>query len=216
MEDRIRQILKQIKLNEETISMILGALVVIIVGVVAFNYFNNLNRGELTPAGVSDDIVLNETENGNQDNGATPQPPKVDEGETPAGLPTKYKVQAGDNLWKIAERYYGSGYNWVDIAQANNLANPGVLNADTELQIPKVEAKKGTSATIASQPATNQDGDAIEGGSYTVQKGDSLWKIAVRAYGDGYKWSEIYNSNKDAIGANPGRIFSGTQLTLPR
>jgi nucleoid-associated protein YgaU len=44
-------------------------------------------------------------------------------------------------------------------------------------------------------------------------KGDSLWKIAVRAYGDGYKWVSIAKANKLV---NPNLIHSGNVLTLPR
>ena len=32
---------------------------------------------------------------------------------------------------------------------------------------------------------------------YTVEKGDSLWKIAKENLGSGLKWTEIYEANKD-------------------
>jgi nucleoid-associated protein YgaU len=53
----------------------------------------------------------------------------------------------------------------------------------------------------------------IIGSSYTVVKNDSLWKISVRAYGDGFKWTEIAQNNNIA---NPGLIHPGNTLTLPR
>lgn len=55
----------------------------------------------------------------------------------------------------------------------------------------------------------------INGTSYTIQKGDSLWTISVRAYGDGYKWTEIWKANKKMI-SNPNLIFAGNKLVLPR
>ena len=55
----------------------------------------------------------------------------------------------------------------------------------------------------------------VEGEKYTVVKGDSLWSIAVRAYGDGYKWTDVYAANKTIIGTNPGLIYSGTELIIP-
>lgn len=50
--------------------------------------------------------------------------------------------------------------------------------------------------------------------TYTVQGGDSLWKIAKKTLGDGSRWSEIYNLNTDKIG-NPDLIYPGQVLTLP-
>ncbi|WP_125143677.1 LysM peptidoglycan-binding domain-containing protein [Clostridium transplantifaecale] len=50
--------------------------------------------------------------------------------------------------------------------------------------------------------------------TYTVQSGDSLWKIAKKTLGDGNRWSEIYNLNTDKI-SNPDLIYPGQVLTLP-
>lgn len=50
--------------------------------------------------------------------------------------------------------------------------------------------------------------------SYKVEKGDSLWKIAKEQLGSGYKWSEIYNANRDKI-KNPNLIFVGQVLEIP-
>lgn len=49
---------------------------------------------------------------------------------------------------------------------------------------------------------------------YVVEKGDSLWKIAVNEYGDGFRWVDIWQANEDKI-SNPDLIFSGTELILP-
>ena len=58
-----------------------------------------------------------------------------------------------------------------------------------------------------------QNTNSITGSRYTVQKDDYLWEIAVRAYGDGYKWVEIARANKLV---NPNIIHPGNMLTLPR
>jgi nucleoid-associated protein YgaU len=49
-----------------------------------------------------------------------------------------------------------------------------------------------------------------------VKSNDSLWKIAVNAYGDGYQWVKIYQENKTKIGLNPNLLISGTKLSLPK
>lgn len=49
-------------------------------------------------------------------------------------------------------------------------------------------------------------------GSYTVQKGDCLWDIAERQFGDGMRWSGLYEQNKDVIGEDPDLLYVGVTL----
>lgn len=51
-------------------------------------------------------------------------------------------------------------------------------------------------------------------GEYTVKKGDSLWDIAIVFYGDGNRWSDIFNANLDCVD-NPDVIFPGQVLKIP-
>jgi nucleoid-associated protein YgaU len=52
------------------------------------------------------------------------------------------------------------------------------------------------------------------GRSYTVQKGDSLSKIAKREYGDAQQWRRIYEANRDVI-QNPDLIYPGQVFRIP-
>ncbi len=126
----------------------------------------------------------------------------------PKDLPITYVVKENDNLWQISETFYGSGYNWTDIAEANNLTSPDLLAVGQELTIPDVVAKM---ATI--QEATKEG--PVNPGQYTVQEGDWLSKIALRAYGDMYAWEKIYEVNKETIGSNPDNLTAGQVLTIP-
>ncbi|MDE2026537.1 MAG: LysM peptidoglycan-binding domain-containing protein [Patescibacteria group bacterium] len=121
-----------------------------------------------------------------------------------------YTVQEGDSLWSIAEKVYNSGYNWVDIAKANNLGNPDVLFAGTTLTLPQVTPAP---QTVTPTPTPVASGTAIKTTTYIVVSGDTLWDIAVRAYADGYRWTDIAKANNLA---NPDLIFSGNILKLPR
>ncbi len=50
--------------------------------------------------------------------------------------------------------------------------------------------------------------------TYTVVKGDCLWNIAKKFYGNGSKYTVIYNANTDKI-KNPNLIYPGQVLTIP-
>ena len=50
---------------------------------------------------------------------------------------------------------------------------------------------------------------------YQVTPGDSLSRIAVRAYRDASKWSLIYYANRKSIGRSPSRIAIGQKLRVP-
>ena len=50
--------------------------------------------------------------------------------------------------------------------------------------------------------------------TYTVQKGDSLSKIAKQVYGDAKQWRKIAEANKDKI-KNPDLIQPGWVLVIP-
>jgi nucleoid-associated protein YgaU len=53
-----------------------------------------------------------------------------------------------------------------------------------------------------------------EAKTYTVQAGDTLGKIAQKVYGDGSRWKEIFEANKETI-KNPDLIQVGQELKIP-
>ncbi len=50
--------------------------------------------------------------------------------------------------------------------------------------------------------------------TYTVNKGDTLSKIAREFYGSANRWHEIYDANRDQI-SNPDLIQPGQVLKIP-
>ena len=182
--NNLKKILKTIKLNESSISFVLGLIVVLIVGSLIINYLKS-DRGNIPEellSGVNSIESVNKT----------------------------HKVEKGDNLWNIAVNYYGDGFKWVDIATENKLENASNLEAGQELIIPNVEDMKVTVAENDDQQTTE---NSITADSYQVQKGDSLWSIAVRSYGNGYQWTKIAKENSIL---NPNIIHTGNVLSLPR
>ncbi len=125
----------------------------------------------------------------------------------------KYTVRINDDLWNIALSHYGSGYNWVDIAKANHLANPGMIYKGDVLILPAEKPIQVASESVNTQQSNQTVEPVISSNQYTVQKGDNLWNIAVRAYNNGYMWTKIAQSNRLA---NPSIIHSGNVLVIPR
>ncbi|WP_018599774.1 LysM peptidoglycan-binding domain-containing protein [Mycobacterium sp. 155] len=50
--------------------------------------------------------------------------------------PRTYTVESGDTLWAIAERFYGDGNRYQEIANASGIANPDLINPGQVLTIP--------------------------------------------------------------------------------
>ena len=73
----------------------------------------------------------------------------------------------------------------------------------------------GTKPKASVNKARPTSNNAPSGGTYTVKKGDSLWKIAASQLGSGSKWNKIYEANKSVIGGNPNKIYPGQVLTIP-
>jgi nucleoid-associated protein YgaU len=47
-----------------------------------------------------------------------------------------YTIKSGDNLSRIAKRFYGEASKYTDIAQANGISDPNKIQAGQELKLP--------------------------------------------------------------------------------
>lgn len=54
----------------------------------------------------------------------------------------------------------------------------------------------------------------VGGQVYTVQKGDTLYKLARQFYNDQARWRDIWEANRNRI-SDPDRIAIGTKLIIP-
>lgn len=225
--------------NQSYLNLILGTLIVIVLGVLIFNYFNKPTpeEGNVTP-------VAQQTTDENGD-------------VSKDSLPGKYKVKEGDTLFIIAQKYYDDGNKYSEIVKANSLTSENI-EVGQEITIPKLDAPSAepsaspdasasaspeasaspspsteamaspeASATPMAQAsaapssdfgtggAMNQTtwGEAISGDTYTVRADDWLSKIAGRAYGDITKYDVIAKANNIE---NPDSIEVGVVLKIPR
>ncbi|MEI6326521.1 MAG: LysM peptidoglycan-binding domain-containing protein [Candidatus Roizmanbacteria bacterium] len=107
----------------------------------------------------------------------------------------QYTVVEGDSLWSIAEKTYGSGYNFVDIASASKLVDADSLAVGQKITLPTVQPKASTViGSINGNGASTKNADSIPA-TYTVSQGDNLWNIAASQYNNGYEWTKIATLN---------------------
>jgi LysM domain/Peptidase_C39 like family len=66
-----------------------------------------------------------------------PMFPRLSDSATPSAEPGQsYTVRPGDTLWDLAERAYGSGADYMVIAQANGITDPNLIVPGQALTIP--------------------------------------------------------------------------------
>lgn len=121
-----------------------------------------------------------------------------------------YIVKSGDNFWVIAQAVYGDGRHYKLIEQANPGVDSSNLKIGQELRIPPLSTAATPAAGITSHSATT-----LGPRQYRVQPNDSLHRIAQKLYGDGSRWQEIYDLNRQTIGSNPARLKVDMILQLP-
>mgnify|MGYP002423712379 FL=1 len=90
-------------------------------------------------------------------------------------------------------RDYGTKVCKVTIKQAKPVAKPVVTRPATTSPAP-----------TPAQPTR----------TYTVKRGDCLWNIAKRYYGNGSQYTKIFNANRDKI-KNANLIYPGQIFVIP-
>jgi LysM repeat protein len=77
-----------------------------------------------------------------------------------------------------------------------------------------VAAPSAGSPDEVSTPNAGSPAAALKAATAVVSRGDSLWRISRAAYGDGTRFTVIYEANHSQI-RNPDRIYPGQILVLP-
>lgn len=211
MEAALQRIIRKLELNENTVSTIIGGMVLVIVAVLFISYFKNPALQQTTPTQPSEEATVAEETPGSI-------------GETSSAAISRYVVEPNETLWSIAEKEYGDGFMWTEIAKVNNITQPNQLEKGQELDIPrKSDVTAAQPAVAGTTDETPEEISTVEQVSeettptinqYTVQHGDSLWKIAEKIYSDGYRWVDIWHANQAAI-ANPNILPNGVVLEIP-
>lgn len=105
-------------------------------------------------------------------------------------------VKPGDSLWKLAEQNLGQGLRWHELLAINpNIRDANHIEAGSQILLPAAVSSVRAATTM------------------TVQKGDSLSKIARAHFGHASSWSCIAHTNPSIVNAN--LIFAGQTIVLP-
>ncbi len=181
----IDKIKKQLQNSDSVVSLFLGIAVVVVTTMLVVNFVKNKGQQATTDTKAKEEAKQIET-----------------------ALPATHTVAAGESLWKISEKYFQSGYNWVDIVEANKLSNADSIEAGQTLTIPKVDKREPVGQVSSAAVEVKKP----ESGKYTVVQDDTLWGISEKTYGTGYRWTEIASLNK----LNDANIIHvGNVLQLP-
>lgn len=110
-----------------------------------------------------------------------------------------YIVKKGDILSQIAVDF---NTTTLKLKEMNNLSNPNKLYVGQELQVPS------TSIIVSTSDEVIYKSDIPKGGSYEIQKGDTLSEIAVSAGVSIDDLRELNNISGD-------KIFAGQTIDIP-
>lgn len=129
----------------------------------------------------------------------------------------RYVVKPRDTLWEIARKYLGEPMRYREIVALNQgrvmndgrtFTSGGWLRPGWTLRLP-ADASRLDSDQKASERV------------HTVASGETLWEIAEKRLGNGYRYKEIYKLNKGRLQPDGARLVDprvierGWRLILP-
>ncbi|MBB6431155.1 LysM peptidoglycan-binding domain-containing protein [Algisphaera agarilytica] len=131
------------------------------------------------------------------------------------------EVQPGDTLSELASEHLGTSKRWRELIEANRdqLETAADLRSGMTLRLPEGSASVAATQTKTDTPSravtpTVSQKKATPRTTYTVQAGDNLTRIAARELGDGERWDDLLEANRDQL-ESPELLQVGMVLKLP-
>ena len=139
-----------------------------------------------------------------------PQP----NGTPKAEQPRIYTIQPHDTLSEIAQEQLGSQRRMQEILDANPGLDVKHLVPGETLVLP---GKKTAVVSAQGKKSAGQAAEANAGArTHTVSGGDSLWSLAEKYYGKGYKVDRIVSANPTLLSDKNTVLKIGWVLVIPK
>jgi nucleoid-associated protein YgaU len=141
-----------------------------------------------------------------------------------------YTWKSGDTFRDVATKYFGDATKVTMLRRVNEDrfdVMPGekilvpVFDLDADPEAKNAPAK--AAAAPATTPVTTRSASTTKPASpaptagarvHVVKEGESLWKIAKQELGNGARWNEIFEANRDVL-KSPEALHTGLELKLP-
>ena len=132
-------------------------------------------------------------------------------------LTEKYDLKPGRHSVRADVISAGSG-KVTARAEVPLLHQPLAAKPETEVAQVQVAANNQNAQPADDSVASSSDDQTVDpirtGSSIIIRPGDNLWRISRRTYGEGVRYTTIYNANRDQI-RDPNRIYVGQIFKLP-
>lgn len=130
------------------------------------------------------------------------------------------KLKAGNTVkLKGLGSYLSGNYYVQDITR--QISSNGYSHSATLIKTDFGKSLKTSTSTTNKKPVPKKEKKVTSTPkassakrTYTVKRGDCLWNIAKRFYGNGASYTRIYDANTNKI-ANPNLIYPGQVFVIP-
>ena len=131
----------------------------------------------------------------------------------------RYTIRAGDGLWAIAEREYGSGRLYEALAAYNGMSPAHAMQVGDTVILPTIDmlagavpARTALPAASAPEPGPRTPVATSTTRTYVIAKGDTLSQVVQRELGTIKRLAEVLQLNPKL---DPDNVRIGDKIMLP-
>lgn len=223
--------------REHKLSLILGFAVVLVVGVLLSDHLSDARRVTLEQANPADQVAL-DTPNSAPSRTPTlvlvdPQGRPIEPAPSqPAPASSSISDQLADgrpapassaeeellrtNMFRPVNQPAGQAGPIAALGEQIAGAVQGLINGEAPIPAAQLDQPPSTLRMTGRSPESATPAGATPRAwrAYTIRSGDSLWAIASRELGDGFRHKELADLNRDRIGPR-GELRVGASLRIP-